>query len=180
MALGHSLLAQPNLPLERSWDALGVLEANGVLASFPELLERWEELNESLDDEGSLVLLVEQLDDDPEGVWLALQGIGGVEPEARIEIIAGLAESSLGPGVIEFLRLLAYSPEASTQAAAVGALLDGNRTSPTLQAARLDLADNHPDSAVAAPLGRQRDVKRFREPRHRSSRGHGQRWFARS
>ena len=149
-ALGAALFAQPDLPAERAWSALAVLDAVGLLDEFPELQERWDDLNEALDDEGSLAQLVEQISGDPDGVWLALQGLGGVEPEVRAQIIEGVGRSPIGEGVVEFLRLLAYSHDPLTRAAAVDALHAQPAPNPAIRAALRDLAENHPDQAIAA------------------------------
>ena len=77
---GRGALGQPDLAPERAWEALSLLDGMGVLADYPELVERWDELNEMLDDEGSLEQLAEQLESDPDEVWLALQGLGGSSP----------------------------------------------------------------------------------------------------
>ncbi|MBX6312020.1 MAG: hypothetical protein IRY99_03740, partial [Isosphaeraceae bacterium] len=107
--LAAALVAQPGLPPERAWEALSLLEATGLIEESPELAERWEELNEVIDDEGSLAALAEQLEEDPDGPWVPLQALGGIEPEMRGPIIAGLGGQPTGPGLIEFLRLLAYT-----------------------------------------------------------------------
>jgi hypothetical protein len=154
--LGQALLEQPELSLERAWDALSVLEGTSLLGEFPELVDRWEEMKEEfdVDDEGPLAQLIDQIDGDPEGVWLALQGLGAIEPEVREEIITGLASHSPGTGVVEILRLLAYSHEPLTRAAAVNALLDERTSTPRLREARVDLRDHHPDGSVSSSARR--------------------------
>src|SRR5262245_35259887 len=68
-ALGEALVAQPDLPPERAWEALAVLDGAGALGRFPALAERWEELNEAIDDEeASVEQLVAQIEEDPDGV----------------------------------------------------------------------------------------------------------------
>ena len=99
-----------------------MLDGAGVLDEHPALAERWDELNEGLDEAGSIEELVEQIEADPDGIWLALQGLVAVEPEVRPEIVAGLARVPLGPGLVEFLRLLAYCHDEPTRAAALDAL----------------------------------------------------------
>ncbi len=66
--------------------------------------------------------LARQLEDDPEGVWLALQGIESVEPAARRAIIARLAGQPLRPGLVELLRLLSCAEDAPTRSTALAAL----------------------------------------------------------
>ena len=124
--LAGALEDQPDLPPERAWEALGLLEGAGVLETHPTLVERWWELNESLDsDEGALETLVGQLEEEPEGSWVALQGLGAVEPEVRAEIIGGLEKAPSGPGLVNFLRLLGFAHDPTTRAAALDALAGG-------------------------------------------------------
>jgi hypothetical protein len=146
---------QPGLPPERVWEALSILENAGVLDQHPALAERWAELDELLEDDDPIVQLVAQIEDDLDGLWLALQGLGAVEPEVRPEIVAGLADSPIGPGLIEFLRLLAYTHDEPTRAAALAVLDAADATDPDVAAAWRDLAAHHPDPAVAA-AGRAR------------------------
>jgi hypothetical protein len=153
--LAEALRAQPGLAPERAWAALALLGDAGLLDHNPELAERWEELNETFEEDGSLAQLAAQIEDEPEGLWLALQGLAAVEPEIRAEIIAGLvhAEPAGQPGtnLIEFLRLLSFAHDPATRAAALGALesvtasLDDRR----LAAAWAGIAAEHPDPEVA-------------------------------
>ncbi len=154
-ALASALVAQPDLVPERAWEALAVLDGAGVLDENPGLAERWAELNEDLDEEGSIEELVAQIEGDPEGIWLALQGLNAVEPEVRPEIVAGLARVPLGPGLIEFLRLLAYSHDEPTRRAALDALSTDPGKTPTLHDAWSDLAAHHPLDAVKSEARRK-------------------------
>jgi hypothetical protein len=152
-ALARALAAQPNLPPERTWEALAVLDACGALEGHPELLERWNDLGETLDDEeSSLAELADQLEQDPGEPWVALQGLGTVEPEIRASIVEGLATLPLGPGLVEFLRLLAYASDRLTRAAALRALdrPPPERDDPRLAAAWSSIARDHPIAEVAA------------------------------
>jgi hypothetical protein len=135
-ALAQALVVQPGLAPERAWDALALLEDAGLLERYPVLAERREELDEALDEEGSLTQLATQIEDEPEGIWLALQGLGAIEPPVRVQIIAGLVQTQaggrLGPNLVEFLRLLSFAHDPDTRAAARAALgdipLDHDRT----------------------------------------------------
>jgi hypothetical protein len=153
-ALAAALLAQPDLAPERAWDALGLLEDAGQLERHLELAERWDELNETLDDEGSLSQLAAQIEDDPEGFRLALQGLGAVEPPIRAQIIAGLLPpgNRPGPNLIEFFRLLSFTHDADTRAAALDALAQAGDAPtgdhPDLINAWARIAADHPDPAV--------------------------------
>lgn len=146
-ALAEGLLRQPDLPAERAWEALALLDASGRLAGFPALLERWEDLNEAME-EGSLGDLAAQLEDDPDGPWLALQGLGAVEPEVRAEIIAGLADEGGGAGLVEFLRLLAFAHDPATRWAALDALDERPGDDPDVEHAWRSIARCHPDPGV--------------------------------
>src|SRR6202034_4319433 len=124
---------QPDLPPERAWGALGLLEGAGLLDSHPILAERWDELGETLESaDDALETLVSQLEEEPEGSWVALQGLGAVEPEVRAEIIEGLARFPTSPGLVNFLRLLAFAHDPTTRLAALDAL-----------AGRAELDDEH-------------------------------------
>jgi hypothetical protein len=148
--LAESLIAQPDLPPERAWEGLALLDGAGMLGEFPDLTERWDELAEALDEAGSLDQLAEQLEEDPEGTWLALQGLAAIEPEIRPEIVAGLARAPMGPGLIGFLRLLGFAHDPATRTAALDALASGSRDDPELVAAWASIAADHPLADVSA------------------------------
>jgi hypothetical protein len=148
--LAEAVEKQPDLPPETAWGALAVLDAAGLLDRTPALAERWDELNEVIDEDDSIDVLVEQIEDDPQGIWLALQGLGAVEPDVRAEIVAGLGEGPLGPGLVEFLRLLAYAHDTATREAALGVLSVAGTESPDVHEAWRDLAARHPDPGVAS------------------------------
>jgi hypothetical protein len=147
--LAEAIAAQPDLPAERAWHALGLLDEAGLLDAYPELAERWDELSEAMDDEGSLDELLEQIEDDPDEVWVALQGLVSVEPEVRVQILAGLANRPPGPGLVAFLRLLSYSQEPETRTAALDALASQDREDSRVIAAWAEIATDHFDPAVA-------------------------------
>ncbi|HEX8200248.1 MAG TPA: hypothetical protein VF590_07150, partial [Isosphaeraceae bacterium] len=44
--LAGALVTQRDLPAERAWEALSLLEGTGLLEAHPELAERWDELAE--------------------------------------------------------------------------------------------------------------------------------------
>ncbi|WP_435006230.1 HEAT repeat domain-containing protein [Tundrisphaera lichenicola] len=145
-ALAIALETQPDLPPERVWEALALLEANDVLNDFPLLAERWEDLNESLDDDDALGMLVHQLEEEPEGSWVALQGLGSVEPEVRASIIEGLADYPTGPGVVAFLRILTFSHEPSMRQSACRTLVA--RDDAEHRTAWAEIAHDHPDPEI--------------------------------
>lgn len=149
-ALAEALVAQPELAPERTWEALALLEGTELLDDYPELAARWQEIDETLDEEGSLGQLAEQLEDDPDGIWLALQGLGAIEADIRPQIIAGLVQVPLGPGLAEFLRLLSFAHDPATSAAALEVLGQPREASRELMAAWSSLAADHPDPAVLA------------------------------
>jgi hypothetical protein len=148
-ALAEGLSRQPDLAPERAWGALELLDGAGMLPAFPDLAERWDELNETLDEDESLDQLAEQLESDPDGIWLALQGLGGVEPELRSEIVSGLAGLALGPGLIEFFRLLSFAEQPEIRAAALNALSRPDDDTELRRAWALIAAD-HPDTETVA------------------------------
>jgi hypothetical protein len=159
--LARALRNQPDLAPDRAWDALALLDGADWLEANPDLAERWEELNETIDDDQSLAELIEQLEGDSEGIWLALQGLGAIEPEVRGQIIEGIGELPLGPGLIEFLRLLSFSHDPLTRTAALAALDRPPDDSPGLVAAWAAIAADHPEPAIAERargwLGREAD-----------------------
>ena len=146
--LAGAIEDQPGLSPERSWEALSLLEGAGLLEAHPALAERWEELNESLESDDALETLVGQLEEEPEGSWVALQGLGAVEPEVRSEIIAGLAGFPSGPGLIAFLRLLTFAHDPTTRAAALDALAGRAEFDDEHRFAWAEIAHDHPDPDV--------------------------------
>jgi hypothetical protein len=153
--LAAAVERQPDLPPERAWETLSILEGAGLLERSPDLAERWEELNEVFEEDDPIGQLVEQIEDDADGLWLALQGLGAVEPEIRAQIVEGLADVPLGPGVVEFLRLLAYAQDGPTRAAAFAVLLSADADRTEVVAAWRDLAAHHPDPAVVEAARRR-------------------------
>ncbi len=146
-ALAEALDDQLGLPTDRLWSALDVLNGAGILGNYPPLQDLWDELNDALDDDGSIEELVEQIENDPDGIWLALQGLAAVEAEVRPQIIAGLASGKVGPGVIEFFRLLSYSDDHGSRSAALESL---SRTPPgsKVSSAWEDLSVHHAEPGV--------------------------------
>ena len=148
--LAEALDRQPGLAADRAWEALCLLDEYGLLDAYPTLKQRWDDLNETLDDDGSIDLLIEQIEGDPEGLWMALQGLNSIEPEIRPGIIESLAERPIGPGLAEFLRLLAYSADSPTRAAALRALEAATPSAEPVREAWRDVATHHGDPAVVA------------------------------
>ncbi len=146
--LADALEDQRDLAPERVWGALDMLEVSGVLAGRPGLMEWWEEIGESLESDDGIETLVEQLEEEPEGSWVALQAIGAVEPAVRSEIIAGLANFPTGPGLIAFLRLLAFAHDPTTRDAALDALSGRADLDDEHRLAWAEIAHDHPDPNV--------------------------------
>jgi len=144
--LAGALERQPGLPPERAWGALALLDGSGILDDRPELAARWDELNEALEGDDALGTLVEQLEEEPEGSWVALQGLGAVEPEVRAEILGGLSAYPTGPGLVAFLRILAFAHDPDTRHAALDAL--AGREDAEHRAAWAEIAADHPDPEV--------------------------------
>ncbi|MFO0911125.1 MAG: hypothetical protein U0794_22755, partial [Isosphaeraceae bacterium] len=105
--LARALREGPELAPERAWEALAVLESAGRLAREPALAELWDELNDLIQGEDPVLELIAQIEDDPEGPWLAYEGLAAIEPELRAQIVAGLEGIELGPRGVEFLKLVA-------------------------------------------------------------------------
>ena len=147
-ALALALTRQPNLPADRSWEALAILDASGRLDQYAELAERWDELNDSIDPELASDNLAEQLEEEPEGSWVALEGLGAIDPETRREIIASLAEAPAGRGLVAFLRLLSFAHDDSTRSASLEALFDPRRDDADHRQAWDEVAHDHFDPKV--------------------------------
>lgn len=148
--LARSLVAQPDLPPERAWEALSILEGSGRIEAEPELAERWEELVDLIEGDDPLDALAAQLEEGPDGVWVALEGLGAVEPEVRAAIVAGLARAPTRPGLVEFLRHLAFSSDPATRSAALEAL-EAREAGPSyLDEAWETIAGRHADPESAA------------------------------
>jgi hypothetical protein len=129
--LAEALTDQPSLPPDRAWEALMIVQGLGLLDAYPELAERLDEID-AIADEGEVSLdeLAAQLEEGEENLWIALQGLSGIEPPVRVEIVRGLAaREPMTRGIVALLRLLAKGTDAITRDVAVEAL--GN----------LDLAD---------------------------------------
>ncbi len=129
-----------------------MLDGAGALSAFPRLADLYHELNDMLGDEDVVGDLVDQIEGDPDGVWLALQGLGAIEREIRPSIIDGLARAEFGPGLVEFLRLLAYAHDPLTRTSALELLT--NARAGVADALR-DLSENHPDPQIMARLRHQ-------------------------
>ncbi len=161
--LAESLLDQDEIPPERIWDAMLLLEEAGVLSNYPALLELRAELEENLDEESSLDELAEQLEGSPEGTWLALQGLGAVEPEVRTQIIAGLARVPLRKGLIEFLRLLCFAHDPAARSAALDAIARPEPDNADLVAAWESLVADNPFDEVVSTAKKCLEQTRKRE-----------------
>lgn len=104
--LADALLGQEALAPDRAWDALSLLRGGTHLSARPELADRLRELDEAFEDEDQVLdEFIEQIEGDPEGPWLAWQGLEAIEPELRAEILEGLQGRADGPRLREFLEL---------------------------------------------------------------------------
>jgi len=103
-------------------------------------------------------------------VWVALHGLGAIEPEIRAEIIAGVAQRPLEAGLIEFLRLLVYAHDPVTRAAALDALASQSGDDPRMVEVWATIASDHPDHEVSERARRwlggeaDTDIKAFAGP----------------
>jgi hypothetical protein len=162
-ALADALIDQPDLAVDHLFRAIEVLEGTGRIEARPELFALREELIEAFDDDdASLEGLIDQIEEEPEDVWFALQGLAEIEPEVRSEIVAELGSGGvIGPGTAEVLRLLAYAHEPSLRQSAIEALESATRFDRDSDGEEVphqrvwsDLAVHHPDPEVAARAGR--------------------------
>ena len=156
-ALADALIEQPGLPVDLLWRAVGLLEGSGRIEARPELFELRQELVEAIDgDDASLEALIEQIEEDPEDVWVALHGLAEIEADVRAEIVAELGAGgvSIGPGTSDLLRLLAYAHDPTLRLAALEALgasrVDPEDPDDPRASAWSDLASHHPEPEVAA------------------------------
>ncbi|WP_169977947.1 hypothetical protein [Tautonia rosea] len=158
-ALADALLDQPDLAVDHLYQAIEVLEGTGRIEARPELFTLREELIEALDhDDASLEGLIDQIEEEPEDVWFALQGLAEIEPEVRAEIVTELGHGgAIGPGTAEVLRLLSYAHDPSLRRSAIEALEASGRLAEESdgedvphQHIWVDLAAHHPDPEVAA------------------------------
>jgi hypothetical protein len=141
---------QRDLPVDRAWELLSVLDGLGLIESTPSLAERWHDLNEEFEQDDSVSELVHQLEHDSDGLWMALQGLESIEPEVRADIIASLVEERVaGPGLIEFLRLLAFAHDRETRESALAALERLPLDDPRVLAAWISIASDHDVAPVS-------------------------------
>jgi hypothetical protein len=122
--LAEALADQPDLPPDRAWEALMIVQGMGLLEAYPELAERLDEIDAIVDEgEVSLDELARQLDEGEENLWIALQGLSGIEPSVRIEIVRGLAaREPMTRGIVSLLQLLARGSDPVTRDVAAEAL----------------------------------------------------------
>ncbi len=82
-------------------------------------------------DIGSLAEIVEQLESDPEERWHAMEGLGLVEPEVRLAIIAELSRHEQKSGTSSLLRLLCSARDLVTRdAVRLRSAFRGRRVNP--------------------------------------------------
>jgi hypothetical protein len=149
--LAAAVSRQPELPAARSWEILHVLDGFGLIEATPGLADRWSELNDAFEQDDSLAELAHQIERDPDGIWLALEGLQTIEPDIRAEIVGSLArERRAGPGIVEFLRLLAFAHDPLLREAALRALEREPAEHPALSSAWCSIALDHHDPAIAA------------------------------
>jgi hypothetical protein len=151
--LARSVDRQPDLPPDRAWEALSLLAGAGLVDGFPDREGRYEELEELLgDSESALQQFAEQIEHDPDGLWLALESLDSMPSPDRAAVLADLARQRPGPRVAQLFRLFIHSDDPSTRGAALAAL---RSISPEFSLPSwAQLADAHPDPAIVA-LARQ-------------------------
>jgi hypothetical protein len=152
--LASALDRRPDLAPERQWEALSLLAGAGVLDDRPELGARLDELEELIGQaEGVLNTLADQIEHDPDGIWLALEGLGAMEVTDRVAVLDDLARDRPGPGVAELLRLSAHSGDPASRRAALEALrsLPADLSRPAWSR----LVREHEDPEVTSIAGRE-------------------------
>ena len=152
--LADALAGQPDLPPDRAWEALMIVHGLGLIDAYPELAERLDEID-AIVDEGDVSLdeLARQLEESDENLWIALQGLSGIEPSVRAEIIAGLAaRRPITRGIVGLLHLLANSSDQTTRDEASRALrgLEGEEIVAPAETALERFA---PDESIAGSVG---------------------------
>lgn len=173
--LASAIIEQPGAPAEGVWDALETLRGVGRLDDDPELVDRWEEINDLLqsieEGEDSLLDLIEELESNECGPALALQGLADVEPEFRREIVQELGRAggdAPGPGLVEFMRLLAFAGDESLRSMAMNALSSQSLTRPEVESAWASIVAHHPEPEAVdqarAALG-DREISALRRRR---------------
>ena len=113
-ALARALEAQPDLGLDRAWQALSLLEAAGELEDYPGLVERWEEFADLGELDALLGELAEVMGDDHEPPG---PGVDPIRP-----VGTGLAPVARGP---RLRRCLATAVDAEGRATIALAVEDG-------------------------------------------------------
>jgi hypothetical protein len=116
--LARAVSVQPYLPTDRAWEALALLDGAGLLDVSPELAERFGELEEMLEDgENTIEEFARHLEEDPNGAWVAVQGLAEIEPDVRAEILSDLERRGQEAELAEFWRLI-HQPEVEATALA--------------------------------------------------------------
>jgi hypothetical protein len=99
-----------DLPPERTWETFSVLAASGPLPeSLSELIEDIEEAIEGHDD--AVAELAALIENDPDGLTIAREGLALIEPDLREEVLAELAADHDGPGVRALLKIMEQEQE---------------------------------------------------------------------
>jgi hypothetical protein len=112
--------------------------------------------------------IIEQLERDPEERWHAMEGLGSVEPEVRLAIIAELAQHQQRAGTSSLLNLLTSARDLGTREAARAAL--GVQTAQTAHhpwsepSGLFITASQGTDDALAGPLDAERLWPDRRQP----------------
>ena len=145
-ALGQALLVQSDLSADRDWHALSILADAERLGDWPDLAERFAELEEIFEeaDSSSIDEWAATMEDDPDGVWVALHGLAMVEPEIRPSIVESLIGLPLNPSLIEFLEVLTDGEDREV----------GHAARRVLQAANSEVTSREAPPAHTTTIGR--------------------------
>ncbi len=130
--LALALRDQPGLAPDRAWEALGAPRSRGAARrATPNLVERWDELNDAIDPDDALESLVAQLEEEPEGSWVASKGSGRSSPRPAPRSSPAWRMSRPGPAWWRSSGSWPSPTTDSTRRAALDALLDPRRDDPT-------------------------------------------------
>jgi hypothetical protein len=121
-ALADAVANREDLAPDLAFLALEILEGTGRIEARQALLELREELESELESGLPIAKLIEQIEDDPDSISLAVEAFSHIEPELRLAIIEELANETGSEAVKRLLEALALDHDDTTRLAAIAAL----------------------------------------------------------
>ena len=121
-ALADAVAGREDLAPDLAFMSLEILEGTGRIEARPALIELREELDSELESGLPIASLIEQIEDDPDSIALAVEAFSHIEPELRLAIIEELADETDWKSVRLLLEALAREPDDTTRTAALAAL----------------------------------------------------------